>query len=84
MCSTYGGSNPGTKTELIHSLNDNINMICGCAMTAHPSAFASVSVSQHFCCSVTVFVSVLIDSCFGFVCCSLVGQSGMGTLVGPE
>ncbi|CAF2055844.1 BnaC06g06340D [Brassica napus] len=43
VCSTYGGSNPGTKTELIHSLNDNINMICGCAMTAHPSAFASVS-----------------------------------------
>ncbi|KAH0872765.1 hypothetical protein HID58_070127 [Brassica napus] len=36
-------NNPGTKTELIHSLNDNINMICGCAMTAHPSAFASVS-----------------------------------------
>ncbi|KAG2304677.1 hypothetical protein Bca52824_033328 [Brassica carinata] len=43
VCSTYGGINPGTRTELIHSLNDNINMICGCAMTAHPSAFASVS-----------------------------------------
>ncbi|CAA7013864.1 unnamed protein product [Microthlaspi erraticum] len=43
VCSTFGGSNPGMKTEVIHSLNDNINMICGCAMTAHPSAFASLS-----------------------------------------
>ncbi|VVB00335.1 unnamed protein product [Arabis nemorensis] len=43
VCSTFGGSNPGMKTEVIHSLNDNINMICGCAITAHPSAFASLS-----------------------------------------
>ncbi|XP_010500988.1 PREDICTED: uncharacterized protein LOC104778279 [Camelina sativa] len=43
MCSTFGGSNPGVRTEVIHSLNDNINMICGCAFAAHPSTFASVS-----------------------------------------
>nr|AAL31216.1 At1g53450/T3F20_17 [Arabidopsis thaliana]AAN18106.1 At1g53450/T3F20_17 [Arabidopsis thaliana] len=43
VCSTFGGSNPGIKTEVIQSLNDNINMICGCAFTAHPSTFASVS-----------------------------------------
>ncbi|CAH2036578.1 unnamed protein product [Thlaspi arvense] len=45
VCSTFGGNNPGMKTEVIHSLNDNINMICGCecARTAYPSAFASVS-----------------------------------------
>ncbi|CAH2070286.1 unnamed protein product [Thlaspi arvense] len=45
VCSTFGGNNPRMKTEVIHSLNDNINMICGCdcALTAYPSAFASVS-----------------------------------------
>ncbi|KFK35727.1 hypothetical protein AALP_AA4G029000 [Arabis alpina] len=37
VCSTFGGSNPGMRTEVLHSLNDNINMICGCAITAHPS-----------------------------------------------
>ncbi|KAL7186168.1 hypothetical protein ACSBR2_028006 [Camellia fascicularis] len=45
VCPTYGGSNPGLQAELIHSVNEELNLICGCAFMAHPSAFASLSVS---------------------------------------
>ncbi|KAF3590009.1 hypothetical protein F2Q69_00031606 [Brassica cretica] len=43
VCPTFGGSNPGMKAEVIHSLRDDLNLIYGYALTAHPSAFASVS-----------------------------------------
>ncbi|CAH8260513.1 unnamed protein product [Arabidopsis lyrata] len=43
VCPTFGGSNPGLKAEVIHSLSDDLNLICGYALNAHPSAFASVS-----------------------------------------
>ncbi|KAG5551546.1 hypothetical protein RHGRI_009824 [Rhododendron griersonianum] len=46
-CPTFGGSNPGMRTELIHSVNEELSLICGCAFTSHPSAFASVSAFLH-------------------------------------
>ena len=45
VCPTFGGSNPGLRAELIHSVNEDLSLICGCAYTIHPSAFASISVS---------------------------------------
>ena len=45
LCPTFGGSNPGLHAELTHSVNDHLNLICGCAATTHPSAFASLAVS---------------------------------------
>ncbi|XVF18599.1 hypothetical protein REPUB_Repub11eG0036700 [Reevesia pubescens] len=43
LCPTFGGSNPGLRTELIHTVKEDLNLICGCALVAHPSAFASIS-----------------------------------------
>ncbi|CAN8270178.1 unnamed protein product [Cochlearia groenlandica] len=43
LCPTLGGSNPGMKAEVIHSLSDDLNLICGYALNSHPSAFASIS-----------------------------------------
>lgn len=42
---TYGGSNPGVQAEITHSLKKELNLICGCALARHSSAFASLSVS---------------------------------------
>ncbi|WOH03037.1 hypothetical protein DCAR_0522428 [Daucus carota subsp. sativus] len=43
---TIGGSNPGLRAELIHSFKEEVNVICGCALVTHPSAFASISVGR--------------------------------------
>ncbi|MBA0632689.1 hypothetical protein Godav_001383, partial [Gossypium davidsonii] len=43
LCPTFGGSNPGLRAEVIHTVKDNLNLICGCSLVAHPSAFASIS-----------------------------------------
>ncbi|KAH7843295.1 hypothetical protein Vadar_014904 [Vaccinium darrowii] len=45
-CPMFGGSNPGMWTELIHSVNEELSLICGCAFTSHASAFASVSLGR--------------------------------------
>lgn len=45
---TIGGSNPGIRAEIIHSVQENVNLICGCSLTTHPSAYASVSVHIYF------------------------------------
>lgn len=42
---TFGGSNPGLQAEVIHSIRDHLSLMCGCSLTAHPSCFASISVS---------------------------------------
>ncbi|KAE8679077.1 hypothetical protein F3Y22_tig00111402pilonHSYRG00781 [Hibiscus syriacus] len=44
LCPTFGGSNPGLQAEVIHAVKEDINMICGCSLAAHPSAFASISI----------------------------------------
>lgn len=43
---TIGGSNPGLRAELIHSLKEEVSVICGCALVTHPSAFASISLGR--------------------------------------
>ncbi|MCL7033700.1 hypothetical protein MKW94_029532, partial [Papaver nudicaule] len=43
ICPTIGGSNPGLRAELIRSVKEKLSLICGCACTTHPSAFASVA-----------------------------------------
>ncbi|KAD6794446.1 hypothetical protein E3N88_05342 [Mikania micrantha] len=43
---TLGGSNPGLKAELVHSLNEELSLIGGCSLVSQPSAFASLSVGQ--------------------------------------
>ncbi|KAG8472334.1 hypothetical protein CXB51_034259 [Gossypium anomalum] len=46
LCPTFGGSNPGLRAEVIHTVKDNLNLICGCSLVAHPSAFASISLGR--------------------------------------
>ncbi|KAL3821270.1 hypothetical protein ACJIZ3_007175 [Penstemon smallii] len=46
LCPTLGGSCPGLRMELTHSLKEELNLICGCALVTHPSAFASLSVGR--------------------------------------
>ncbi|KAJ9183027.1 hypothetical protein P3X46_006947 [Hevea brasiliensis] len=46
LCPTLGGSNPGLRAELIHSVNEQLNLICGCAFMTHPSIFASLSIGR--------------------------------------
>ncbi|KAI9185754.1 hypothetical protein LWI28_010382 [Acer negundo] len=43
LCPTLGGSNPGMRAELIHSLKEELSLIYGYTFMTHPSAFASVS-----------------------------------------
>ncbi|XVF78864.1 hypothetical protein PTKIN_Ptkin14bG0171800 [Pterospermum kingtungense] len=43
LCPTFGGSNPGLLAEAIHMVKEDLNLICGCSLVAHPSAFASIS-----------------------------------------
>ncbi|KAJ1441595.1 hypothetical protein SESBI_01213 [Sesbania bispinosa] len=47
VCPTLGGSNPGLRAELIHSVKEKLSLICGCAFMTYPSAFASVSVMKR-------------------------------------
>nr|XP_025610879.1 uncharacterized protein LOC112703579 isoform X2 [Arachis hypogaea] len=46
VCPTVGGSNPGLRAELIHSVKEKLSLICGCAFMSYPSAFASVSIGR--------------------------------------
>ncbi|XWS27356.1 hypothetical protein CRYUN_Cryun26dG0108200 [Craigia yunnanensis] len=43
LCPTFGGSNPGLRAEVIHTVKEDLNLICGCALVSHPSVFASIS-----------------------------------------
>ncbi|KAL8108386.1 hypothetical protein AgCh_024739 [Apium graveolens] len=42
---TFGGSNPGVRAEIVHSVREELSLLCGCALPTHPSAYASVSAS---------------------------------------
>ncbi|GJN00895.1 hypothetical protein PR202_ga18118 [Eleusine coracana subsp. coracana] len=46
ICPTIGGRNAGLCTELIHSANENVGVVCGYSHTASPSAYASISVGR--------------------------------------
>nr|CAB3464637.1 unnamed protein product [Digitaria exilis] len=45
VCSTFGGSDPGIRTEFVHSLKEEVNVMCGFSCSRHPSAFTALSVS---------------------------------------
>ncbi|KAG2681598.1 hypothetical protein I3843_11G153200 [Carya illinoinensis] len=46
LCPTFGGSNPGLRAELIHTVKEQLSLIFGCAFMTHPSAFASISLGR--------------------------------------
>ncbi|KAH0468098.1 hypothetical protein IEQ34_003131 [Dendrobium chrysotoxum] len=46
ICPTFGGSNPGLRAELIQTLKEKLNLICGFSFTAHSSAFASLAIGR--------------------------------------
>ncbi|KAG7037454.1 hypothetical protein SDJN02_01081 [Cucurbita argyrosperma subsp. argyrosperma] len=46
LSSTFGGSNPGVRAEIVHSVKEHLNLMCGCSSIAHPSAFASISIGR--------------------------------------
>ncbi|KAK8638231.1 hypothetical protein V6N13_136669 [Hibiscus sabdariffa] len=46
LCPTFGGSNPGLRAEVNHTVKEDLNLICGCSLVAHPSAFASISLGR--------------------------------------
>ncbi|KAJ6830963.1 uncharacterized protein M6B38_351730 [Iris pallida] len=46
VCPTIGGSNPGLRAELIHSVKEELNLVCGYACNVHPSAYALVSLGR--------------------------------------
>lgn len=60
VCPTFGGNNPGLRAELIHSVKEQLSLICGCALTTYPSAFASVSVSCFFT-NHNLFLKLILD-----------------------
>ncbi|KAL9433073.1 hypothetical protein AB3S75_027981 [Citrus x aurantiifolia] len=43
LCPTFGGTNPGLRAELIHSLKEELSLIFGYTFMTHPSVFASIS-----------------------------------------
>lgn len=42
--------------EVTHSVKDELNLSCGCALVNRPSAFASASVSYFYLMVILVFV----------------------------
>lgn len=64
VCPTLGGSNPGLRAELIHSVQEKLSLICGCAFMTYPSAFASVSVSSFQICQNLFLHYVIYCLCF--------------------
>lgn len=45
VCPTFGGSDPGIRAEFVHSLKQELNVMCGFSCSRHPSAFTALSVS---------------------------------------
>ncbi|CAN6341286.1 unnamed protein product [Urochloa humidicola] len=46
VCPTFGGSDPGIRAEFVHSLKEELNVMCGFSCSRHPSAFTSVSLGR--------------------------------------
>ncbi|XP_074290165.1 uncharacterized protein LOC141616902 [Silene latifolia] len=46
LCPTIGGSDPGVRAELIHSVKEQLSLIYGCSCSTYPSAYASVSLGR--------------------------------------
>ncbi|GJN15031.1 hypothetical protein PR202_gb01916 [Eleusine coracana subsp. coracana] len=46
VCPTFGGSDPGLRAEFVHSLKDELNVMCGFSCSRHPSAFTALSLGR--------------------------------------
>ncbi|XP_052166125.1 uncharacterized protein LOC127782885 [Oryza glaberrima] len=46
LCPTFGGNDPGVRAEVIHSLKDELNVMCGLSCSRHPSAFTALSIGR--------------------------------------
>lgn len=46
--------------EVTHSVKDELNLSCGCALVTRPSAFASVSVSYSFLTAILVLFCLFL------------------------
>uniref|UniRef100_M8BT78 Uncharacterized protein n=1 Tax=Aegilops tauschii TaxID=37682 RepID=M8BT78_AEGTA len=46
VCPTLGGSDPGIRAEIVHSLKEEIGVSCGFSCSRHPSAFTSLSIGR--------------------------------------
>lgn len=46
LCPTFGGSDPGVRAEVIHSLKEELNVMCGVSCSRHPSAFTALSIGR--------------------------------------
>uniref|UniRef100_A0A0D9WIY2 Uncharacterized protein n=1 Tax=Leersia perrieri TaxID=77586 RepID=A0A0D9WIY2_9ORYZ len=46
VCPTFGGSDPGVRAEFVHSLKEELNVMCGFSCSRHPSAFTAVSLGR--------------------------------------
>ncbi|OEL17611.1 hypothetical protein BAE44_0021373 [Dichanthelium oligosanthes] len=46
LCPTFGGSDPGVRAEVVHSLKDELNLMCGLSCSRHPSAFTALSIGR--------------------------------------
>ncbi|KAG8081601.1 hypothetical protein GUJ93_ZPchr0286g2804 [Zizania palustris] len=46
VCPTFGGSDPGIRAEFVHSLKEELNVMCGFSCSRHPSAFTAVSLGR--------------------------------------
>jgi len=46
LCPTFGGSDPGVRAEVVHSLKEELNLMCGLSCSRHPSAFTALSIGR--------------------------------------
>ncbi|KAM0858013.1 hypothetical protein ACQ4PT_048069 [Festuca glaucescens] len=46
VCPTFGGSDPGIRTEVVHSLKEELSVMYGLSCSRHPSAFTSLSLGR--------------------------------------
>ncbi|XBJ11852.1 hypothetical protein VPH35_016480 [Triticum aestivum] len=46
VCPILGGSDPGIRAEIVHSLKEEIGVSCGFSCSRHPSAFTSLSIGR--------------------------------------
>ncbi|KAF8696306.1 hypothetical protein HU200_037212 [Digitaria exilis] len=46
LCPTFGGNDPGVRAEVVHSLKEELNFMCGLSCSRHPSAFTALSIGR--------------------------------------
>ncbi|KAJ1285236.1 hypothetical protein BS78_03G264500 [Paspalum vaginatum] len=46
VCPTFGGSDPGVRAEVVHSLKEELNLMCGLSCSRHPSAFTALAIGR--------------------------------------